>query len=162
MMGVGKSTIGRNIAKRLRLKFVDIDKVIEAKEKCLIRDIFKKKGEAYFRKVEKKITLEQLKKNTRVVSLGGGAFMNSSIRKEVKNTSISFWLDVNIDFLLERLKNAKKRPLLDSINLKETVNKIYSERKKFYNESNYKIKCNDINKEKIIDKIVKLYEETGD
>ena len=160
-MGVGKSTIGKKLAKKLKLKFIDIDQIIEKKEKRTIKEIFENKSEGYFRKIEKKISLEELKKSNAVIALGGGAFMNSSIRKESKNLSISFWLDLDLKSLLIRLKNVKKRPLLNQDSLEESVNKIYSERKKIYNKSNFRIKCNLMNVDQIVDKIVKLYENSG-
>ena len=161
MMGVGKSTIGKRLAKKLRVKFIDLDKLIEKREKSSIKDIFEIKGEDYFRKIEKKIALQELKRSNTVIALGGGAFMNKDIRKEVESSSVSFWLDLNTKALLKRLKNSKKRPLLNQENLPLTVNKIYLERKKFYNQSNYRIKCNSISANEIIIKILKLYENSG-
>ena len=160
MMGVGKSTVGKKLAKKLELKFIDIDKIIEKKEKRTIKEIFEDKGEGYFRKIEKKISLEELKKSNSVIALGGGAFMDSSIRKEAENLSISFWLDLSLESLLIRLKNVKKRPLLNQDRLEESVNKIYSERKKIYNKSDFKIKCNLMNADQIVSKIIKLYESS--
>ena len=162
MMGVGKSTIGKKLAKKLKRKFVDIDKIIEIKEKNTIKEIFENKGEHYFRKIEKKITLEELKKNNLIIALGGGAFINKSIRREVNSFCLSFWLDLDIASLLFRLKNVKKRPLLDQDKLEQSINKIYSERKKIYNESNFRIKCNLMNKNEIVYKIIKLYEDSRD
>ena len=159
-MGVGKSTVGKKLAKKLKLKFIDIDQIIEKKEKRTIKEIFENKGEGYFRKIEKRISLEELKKSDAVIALGGGAFMDSSIRKEAKNLSISFWLDLGLRPLLIRLKNVKKRPLLDQDRLEESVNKIYSQRKKIYNKSNFKIKCNLMSVGQIVDKIVRLYESS--
>ena len=158
MMGVGKSTIGKRLAKKLKLKFYDIDKIIEKKEKKTITEIFETKGQDYFRKIEKKISLDILKKNNSVIALGGGAFINPMIRKESENFSISFWLDLKLESLLIRLKNVKKRPLLNQKNLKETINKIYSERKKIYNSSDFRIKCNSMTIDQIVGKIIKLYE----
>ena len=160
MMGVGKSTIGKKLAKRLKRKFVDIDKIIEIKEKNTIKEIFENKGENYFRKIEKKIALQELKRSNTVIALGGGAFMNKDIRKGVELSSVSFWLDLNTKALLKRLKNSKKRPLLNKENLPLTVNKIYLERKKFYNQSNYRIKCDSMNINEIILKILSLYENS--
>ena len=162
MMGVGKSTIGKKLAKRLKLKFVDIDQIIEKKEKNTIKEIFKNKSESYFRKIEQKITFKELKKKNLVIALGGGAFINNSIRKKIKNSSISFWLDLSIKSILRRLRNIKKRPLLNENNLEETMNTIYSERKKIYNESDFRIKCNSMNIEEIVNKIAKLYENSQD
>ena len=159
-MGVGKSTIGKKLAKKLKRKFIDTDKIIEIKEKKTIKEIFENKGENYFRKIEKKITLEELKKDNLVMALGGGAFINTSIRKEIKSSCLSFWLDLKVESLLNRLKNVKKRPLLDENRLDQSINKIYSERKKIYNESNFRIKCNSMNKDEIIYKIIKLYESS--
>ena len=159
-MGVGKSTIGNKLAKKLKIKFIDIDQIIEKKEKTKIKEIFREKGEDYFRKIEKKITLDEIKKSNTVIALGGGAFMESSIRKEAKSSSISFWLDLDIKTLLTRLKNIKKRPLLNQDNLEDSVIKIYSERKKIYNMSDFKIKCNSKNTNQIVDKIIKLYESS--
>ena len=160
MMGVGKSTIGKSLAKKLKFNFADIDKIIEAKEKNTIKEIFKNKGENYFRKIEKNVTFEILKNNNLVIALGGGAFVNKLIRSQVKSTSISFWLNLNTKLLLKRLKNAKKRPLLNEVNLEVSINKIYSERKKFYNQSNFKIKCDLLDIKQIVDKIIELYENS--
>ena len=112
MMGVGKSTVGKNLAQKLSYNFVDIDRTIESREGSTINLIFKNKSESYFRKLENEISLEKLKKKNTVISLGGGAFLNKSIRREIKNTSVSFWLDVDVSELIKRLKKTKKRPLL--------------------------------------------------
>ena len=161
MMGVGKSTVGKNLAQKLSYNFVDIDRTIESREGSTINLIFKNKSESYFRKLENEISLEKLKKKNTVISLGGGAFLNKSIRREVKNTSVSFWLDVDVAELIKRLKKTKKRPLLYNKNLNVTVNKIYLERKKTYSEADYRIKCNFLGPDKIVDKILKLYEKSG-
>ena len=161
MMGVGKSTLGRKLAKKLKIKFVDIDKIIEKRERNTIKEIFENKGERYFRKIEKKVTLKELKKNNLVIALGGGGFMDLSIRREVKNSCVSFWLDLNLKSLLSRLKNVKKRPKLDQNNLEKSIYKIYSSRKKIYNESDFRIKCNTSGQGRIIYKIIELYENSG-
>ena len=161
MMGVGKSTVGKNLAQKLSYNFVDIDRTIESREGSSINLIFKNKSESYFRKLENEISLEKLKKKNTVISLGGCAFLNKSIRREVKNTSVSFWLDVDVSELIKRLKKTKKRPLLYNKNLNVTVNKIYLERKKTYSEADYRIKCNFLAPDKIVDKILKLYEKSG-
>ena len=161
MMGVGKSTVGKNLAQKLSYNFVDIDRTIESREGSTINLIFKNKSESYFRKLENEISLEKLKKKNTVISLGGGAFLNKSIRREIKNTSVSFWLDVDVAILIKRLKKTKKRPLLYNKNLNVTVNKIYLERKKTYSEADFRIKCNFLGPDKIVDKILKLYEKSG-
>ncbi len=160
MMGVGKSTIGKNLARKLSYTFIDVDRLIEIKEGNSIKIIFKNKGESYFRKIENELTLQELKKENVVIALGGGAFLNKLIRKSVKKFSVSFWIDVSANILIKRLKNTNKRPLLHKKNLSDTVNKIYLERKKTYSEANFRIKCNFLKKDKIIDKIYKLYESS--
>ena len=161
MMGVGKSTIGRNLAKKLKFNFIDIDKLIEIREGTSINLIFKNKSEGYFRKLETNIALKQLKKNKSVISLGGGAFLNKSIRSSVKKLSISFWLDVNIEELIKRLKNTQKRPLLYKKNIRDTIKKIYLERKNIYSEADYRIKCSFLRSNEIVNKVLKLYEKSG-
>ena len=160
MMGVGKTTIGKNLAKKLKYNFVDIDKLIEKNEGTSINLIFKNKSESYFRKIESEITLNELKKNKLVISLGGGAFLNNNIRKNVKKLSTSFWLDVSIDELVKRLKNSNQRPLLHKKNIGDELKKIYFERKKIYNEADYRIKCKSLKPGEIVEKILNLYEKT--
>ena len=161
MMGVGKSTIGKNLAKKLKYNFIDIDGLIEAKEGDSINYIFRNKGEDYFRKLESEITLQMLKKDNSIISLGGGAFLNKSIRASIKKKSLSFWLDVDIKELIKRLKKTIKRPLLYKKNISDTIEKMYLERKKIYNEADFRIKCDSLNSKEIVDKILKLYENAG-
>ena len=161
MMGVGKSTIGRNLAKKLKYNFFDVDKLIEIKEGASINFIFKNKSENYFRKIENEITLQVLKKRNSVISLGGGAFLNKLIRTSAKRKSVSFWLDVDIPQLIERLKRTKKRPLLYKKNISDTIKKIYIEREKIYNKADYRIKCSSLKTNEIVNKILKLYENSG-
>jgi len=161
MMGVGKSTIGKNLAKKLNYNFIDVDKIIESKERMSINSIFKNKSEGYFRKIESEITLSELKKDNSVISLGGGAFLNKTIRRSAKKFSISFWLDVPIYELTKRLKKSRQRPLLFEKNITDTVKKIYFDRKKIYNEADYRIKCNSLKSREIVNKILDIYEKSG-
>ncbi len=160
MMGVGKSTVGKNLAERLNYRFVDIDRLIEKIEGCSIKIIFKQKSEIYFRKLEKQVTLRELEKENIVLALGGGAFLDKSVRQEIQKNSISFWLDTNLDILINRLKKTDKRPLLYQKNLSQTVKKIYLDRKKTYSKANFKIKCDNIKTEKIVYEIIRHYENS--
>ena len=159
-MGVGKSTIGKRLALELSYNFVDIDSLIEKKEGCSINLIFKKKGENYFRKLENDISLSKLQKNKSVIALGGGAFINRNIRREVKRLCLSFWLDLSNEEIIKRLRKSKKRPLLFKKNLVETINKIYLERKKTYSEASFRIRCNSLKPEDIVSKIILFYEKS--
>ncbi len=158
MMGVGKSTIGRLLAKRLKVKFIDVDKVIERNEKKSIKRIFKENGEVYFRKLEEKITSKILKSNKKVIALGGGAFMNNEIREKILKSCISFWLKVDLNKLIKRYKKNNRRPLLNQKNLETDVKKIYQMRKKIYGLANFKINCDNMNKSQIVEKILLSYE----
>ena len=161
MMGVGKSTIGKKLAKKLKYNFVDVDRLIEIKEKLSINLIFKNKGENYFRKMENSITLQELKKKNSVIALGGGSYLNKSIRINARKLSLCFWLDVSADTLIKRLSKTKKRPLLYKKNISDTIRKIYLERKKTYKEADFRIKCNFLTSDEIADKILELYEKSG-
>ena len=161
MMGVGKSTIGKILAKKLNYNFIDVDKIIEEKEGSSINFIFKKKGERHFRKIESDVTLSELKKSKSVISLGGGAFLNNTIRINAKELSISFWLDVPLNELIRRLEKNKQRPLLIKKNTNEIIKKIYFDREKFYSEADHRIKCSNLRSEEIAIKILDLYEKSG-
>ena len=160
MMGVGKSTIAKSLAEKLSFRFVDVDGLIEQSEGCSISKIFKNKSEEYFRELETKFTLQELKKSKSIIALGGGAFLNNTIRLIVKNTAISFWLDLDINEIIKRLKVSKKRPLLLNKNLNEEIKKIYLKRKKTYGEADFRVKCNFLKPKIIVNKIVKLYENS--
>ena len=111
-------------------------------------------------KLKAETTISLLNKKRSVISLGGGAFLNNSLRKSIKRLTVSFWLDVPIDLLVNRLKWSKKRPLLNNRNTKETIKKLYFERKKIYSEADFKIKCKSFKTDIIVDKILKYYENS--
>ena len=157
MMGSGKSAIGSLVAKKLKLNFIDVDKEIEKELGISISKIFETKGEDYFRKFEEKITLKILRINSNVVSLGGGAFVNKIIRKEVLKKHISFWLNWDNKILLNRIKNSKKRPLAFNSTENELIDLI-KKRSNTYSKALYEIKCDRMSKSEIVKKILKNYE----
>ena len=159
MMGVGKSTLGKALSLQLKMKFIDTDVEIEKSESETINSLFENKGEDYFRKVEKKICLNSIKKPNSIIALGGGAFVNDEIRILALKECICFWLDLDLRILKDRLKVSKKRPLLRADNVNERIADIYDQRKKSYNLANYKINCNNKDKDKIIKEIVQIYEK---
>jgi shikimate kinase len=159
MMGVGKTTIGKIVAKKQGLEFVDTDKNIEKKCSMKISEIFKIKGEKFFRIKEEKEVLKSLTKNNCVIALGGGAFVNESIRNSILKNAISMWLDNDLVTLNKRIKWNKNRPLLDKKNNQKKINKLYAERKNIYKLANHKIVCNDLSKEDIANKIIVFYEQ---
>ena len=157
MMGSGKSSIGSLVAKKLQLDFIDIDSEIEAELGLSIKKIFETKGENYFRKFEEKITLKKLKSKPVVISLGGGAFTNINIRKEVIKNHLSFWLNWSDKILVNRIKNSKKRPLVSNASENEIIDLI-KKRSNIYSKALYKIECDSLTKKEIVKKILNIYE----
>ena len=159
MMAVGKSTIARIVAKKLKIKFIDIDRIIQKKNSLTITEIFEKKGEKFFRKEEEKEVLKSLKKDYSIIALGGGAFMNKTIRKNILKYAVSLWMDLDIDTINNRVKNNNKRPLLKKENNRDKLTQLYNKRKKIYELADHKIKCDKLSKIEIAKKIVEFYEK---
>ena len=157
MMGSGKSSIGSLVAKKLKLNFVDIDNEIEENLNLTIKKIFEVKGEDYFRKIEEQVTLKKLKLNSTVISLGGGAFTNDNIRKEILKNHLSFWLNWDDKILLNRIKNSRKRPLVINATDTELIDLI-KKRSNIYSKALYEIRCDNLTKSKIVNKIIEIYE----
>ena len=158
MMGVGKTRIGKYVAKRLKINFFDIDKLVEKKNEMKITEIFKTKGESYFRKEEEFVTMKYLNKKESIISLGGGGFINDKIRKKVLSECISVWLNVNLETIYARLKYSNKRPLIYK-NIQNNIGKIFMVRKKIYSLADHEINCDNLNLNQITNKIIKLYEK---
>ncbi len=158
MMGVGKSTIGRLLSIKLGIPFEDLDRIIEKSENLKINEIFRSKGEAYFRKIEEKECLKVIKKKGRIIALGGGTFMNEIIRKNIINKSLTVWLNLPQDEIFKRVKKSKKRPLLANVKSKKDVEKIYLKRKKIYSLADFELDCKFKNKKQIVNEIKIIYE----
>ena len=158
MMGSGKSTIGYLLSKSIDLKFIGIDKLIEKEIGLKIHNIFEKKGEAYFRNLEEKITLKFLKSKRKIISLGGGGFLNRNIRKETLINNVSFWLNWKSTTIIKRIHKSRKRPLAFDMS-ENDLKKIIIERSKTYSEANFKINCESLTKNMIVNQIKSLYEK---
>ena len=159
MMAAGKTTLGKIVAKKQELKFIDIDASIEKKNSMTIKEIFKKKGEKFFRVEEENEILKSLEKNNCVIALGGGAFMNKTVRENILKNAISIWLSVDIKTLNQRIKWNRKRPLLKEENNQKKITELYAERKNIYKLANHQIACDKLSKKNIAEKIIALYEK---
>ena len=157
MMGSGKTSIGLIVSKKLKLNFYDVDKLIENDQKMKISKIFESKGEDFFRQIERKITLNLLRNKKGIIALGGGAFINQDIKKEVLKNHMSFWLNWENDTLINRIKNSKKRPLAFNSSKNELV-EIIKKRSTIYSKALYKINCENLSKNEIAKKIIEIYE----
>jgi shikimate kinase len=145
MMGSGKSTIGSLISKKLNVKFIDIDSVLQDVTKMKIVEIFEKKGENFFRNLEEKITLKLLNSTNNVISLGGGGFINEKIRKEVLKNNFSFWLNCDTQTLLNRIKKNQRRPIAFNLSDSE-LTELITKRTKIYSKAQFKINCHKLKK----------------
>lgn len=159
MMTVGKTTLGKIVAKNLGLSFIDTDEHIEKKNSMTVKEIFEKKGEKFFRLEEKKEIYKILKKNECVISLGGGAFIDKTLRNNILKNSISIWLDLSVSLLNKRIKWNQKRPLLKKTDNFEIIRDIYVKRKNIYKMANHKILCDNLTKKSIARKIETIYEK---
>ena len=157
MMGSGKTTIGKLISKKLKINFFDIDDYIEKKSGMKISKIFSLKGEKYFREYEEKVSLDILKKQNIVISLGGGTFLNKKVRNEILKNHFSFWLNLNNKELFKRLKNSQKRPIINNSSIEE-INNLIKKRSNIYSKAKYKINCDNLTKYEIVKIILDLYE----
>ena len=157
MMGSGKSSIGLMVSKKLDLEFIDIDNEIEKKTGMKIAKIFEKRGEKFFREIEEDLTLKILNNKKTIISLGGGAFLNKKIKKEVLENHLSFWLNWDTSTLINRIKGSKKRPLALKLSKNELIQLIKA-RSVIYSKSQFKINCENLSKIEIVNIILKIYE----
>ena len=151
-MGSGKSTVGKILADKTSREFVDVDKLIEERERMSIKDIFEKKGEPYFRELEKKYLQELLNINNLVVSTGGGLGADAENMNKMKKNGIVVWLDINLNTVLERIKNDENRPLLNQP--LEKIKQLFEERKKVYGLATYRINVENKTPFQIVEEIL--------
>jgi shikimate kinase len=154
MMGAGKSSIGRRLAKKLDLPFVDADAEIELAAGMPITDIFDHHGEAYFRSGEARVIARLLDQGRQVLATGGGAFMNPGTRALIAGKGISVWLRAEPDILLRRIKRRSDRPLLRTTDPEATLKRLIEERYPVYTEADVTIHSRDVPHEIIVDEII--------
>ncbi len=156
MMGSGKTSVGKELAKKLDVAFIDIDQEIEKKYQMNISEIFQTRGENFFRKIEENMSCKFINGKPCVISIGGGGFLNKKIRNKIKINAISIWINTSLDKIYQRLNESKnKRPLLNYKNLKKSIKEIYDKRKPIYKKANYRIQVKSGNKKIIVENIIK-------
>lgn len=160
MMGSGKTSIGKLLAKKINLPFYDSDEDIEDKLSLKISEIFETYGESWFREQEEKICIDILKKEKFVLALGGGAITNAKIRDSIAKNSLLIYLKTDENILFDRLKNDKSRPLLKGTNLKKQINSILEDREKLYSKSNIIIENNVNDIEAVVEEIISLIKKS--
>ena len=132
MMGAGKSTIGRRLAARLRLPFLDADIEIEAAAGMSIPDIFETHGEPHFRDGEARVIARLLDSGPAVIATGGGAFMREETRNRIRDKAVSIWLKADVDIIMKRVKRRADRPLLQTEDPVATVSRLLEAREPVY------------------------------
>jgi shikimate kinase len=154
MMGSGKSSIGRRLAARLAIPFVDADSEIEDAAGMTIPEIFERHGEPYFRAGETRVIARLLDHGPQVLATGGGAFMSQDTRVAVRAKGVSVWLKADLEVLMKRIKRRGDRPLLKTDDPAATLTALIAERYPVYAEADLTVLSRDVPHEAIVEEIV--------
>jgi shikimate kinase len=154
LMGAGKTAIGRMVASELGVPFIDSDHEIERVSRMTIPELFAAYGEPEFRKLEKRVISRLLKTGPRVLSTGGGAFMNEETRQAIKAGAVSVWLNADLETLWHRVSKRDNRPLLKTANPKETLENLMSARYPVYAEADISVLSRDVKKDVIVEEVI--------
>ena len=155
LMGAGKSAVGRMVAQQLRVPFIDTDVEIERVSRMTITELFAAYGEEEFRALEARVMKRLLKGGPRVVSTGGGAFINTRTRRHIKKGGLSLWLKADLDVLWERVNKRDTRPLLKTENPKQTLENLMNARYPVYAQADVTVLSRDVRKELMADEVLK-------
>ena len=154
LMGAGKTCIGRRLAARLDIPFVDADTEIEAAAGCSIEDIFELHGEAAFRDGERRVIARLLNQPVQVLATGGGAFMNGGTREAIKERAISIWLNADLELLLKRTLRRNNRPLLKRADPRATLERLIIDRNPVYAQADIRVDSIDGPPELTLDQVL--------
>jgi shikimate kinase len=154
MMGVGKSTIGRRLAVRLRLPFVDADTEIEAAAGMTIPEIFERHGEPHFRDGEARVIARLLEGGPIVLATGGGAFMREETRARIAAKAVSIWLKADHEVIMRRVRRRADRPLLQTADPEGTVTRLLTEREPVYSNADLTIASRDVPHDRIVEECI--------
>lgn len=161
MMGAGKSSLGRRLAARLEVPFLDADTEIEAAAGCSITEIFDRYGEAAFRDCERKVIARLLSEAPHVLATGGGAFIDEETRARIKNAALSVWINVPLEVLVARVKRRDTRPLLRNGDAKEILTQLFREREAVYGEADLAVTGEDGPHGASVQRIIAALNERG-
>jgi len=154
LMGAGKSAIGRLTAQALGIPFIDSDHEIERVSRMSITDLFAAYGEEEFRALETRVIKRLLKTGPRVVSTGGGAYINERTRKHIKRGGLTVWLKADLDVLWERVNKRDTRPLLKTENPRQTLENLMNARYPVYAEADVTVMSRDVKKETMVEEVL--------
>jgi shikimate kinase len=154
MMGAGKSSIGRRLASRLGLPFVDADSEIELAANASITEIFDRHGEEYFRDGERRVIRRLLDGQPKVLATGGGAFIQPETRDAIRENGVSVWLQADRELLLSRVRRRSNRPLLRNGDPGEIIDRLMGEREPVYAQADIHIRSRDVAHENVVDDIL--------
>jgi shikimate kinase len=158
-MGTGKTTVGRKLAKKFGLKFVDTDHEIEKITGHKVTEIFKKFGEIRFRSEEKAAVRRIIREDNQVIATGGGVVLDPENVQMLKQNGITICLSAESEIIFQRVKHKKTRPLLQTANQLETINKLLAERHPYYQCAEFVLDTSERNLDQVVEEISKIYRE---
>ena len=158
MMGAGKTSVGKRLAGRLGLTFVDADTAIEEAAKKTVTEIFAEHGEDYFRQGERRVIARLLREPRQIIATGGGAFMSPETRAAIRSAGISIWLRADWELLYERVRRRPTRPLLQTVDPEGTLKALVEARYPVYAEADLVVQSVDVPHEAMVDAVMAALE----
>lgn len=154
IMGCGKSTVGKRLAQRLGLEFIDADSEIERAANMTVSEIFAEHGEPYFRSGEERVIARILREGPQVLATGGGAFMSDATRQEISEHGVSIWLKVDFETVMARVRRRSTRPLLQNPDPEGTMRNLLAKREPVYARAALTVTSKEVPHETVVDQIV--------
>ncbi len=155
LMGAGKSSVGRRLAAKLSIPFVDADNEIESAAGKSIPEIFNDHGEPYFREGEKRVIARLIENGAQVLATGGGAYINEETRANIKNRCISIWLKADLELLMKRVMKRDNRPLLQNGNPRDVMQNLITTRYPIYAEADLTVESRDAQHGQTVNEVIR-------